>query len=620
MLNKYPLWKNLLILVVVALAFIYAAPNLYPPDAAIQVTPARAGAEMSSVTLNNVREALDDAGISYFGEEVNGSTALLRLESADAQLPAKAAIQRKLGDEFVVALNLAPTTPDWLVNLGAGPMTLGLDLSGGVHFLMEVDMDEYVSGRITNYREDLRTSLRQEDIKYRRVVVEGTKVRLSFRQEALRSEARTFISRNYPGEFLPQEEEVDGNFDLILMLTEQKIRDFEDYALKQNLMTLRNRVNELGVAEPLVQRQGRNRIVVELPGVQDTAEAKKILGKAANLEFRLEAEPGASRFATEEYSFRDNQNRTARLEKKVITTGDSVTNASSGFDENSFPQVNISLDSKGAARMTQVTKKAVQRRMAVLFVERKPKTTYEMVDGVEQPKTIQVVEKSIISLATIQSVLGSSFRITGLQSAEANELALLLRSGALAAPMDFVEERTVGPSLGAENIEMGARSVMAGLALVLIAMLVFYRAFGLIANIALAVNLVLLVALMSIIGATLTLPGIAGIVLTVGMAVDANVLIFSRIREELKNGRSPQQAIHEGYDRAFLTIFDANLTTLIVAVILFAVGTGPVKGFAVTLSFGILTSMFTAVMVTRAMTNLVYGGRRVERLSIGGKA
>ncbi|HCG78618.1 MAG TPA: protein translocase subunit SecD [Oceanospirillales bacterium] len=620
MLNKYPLWKNLLILVVVALAFIYAAPNLYPPDAAIQVTPARAGAEMSSATLNNVREALDDAGISYFGEEVNGSTALLRLESADAQLPAKSAIQRKLGDEFVVALNLAPTTPEWLVNLGAGPMTLGLDLSGGVHFLMEVDMDEYVSGRITNYREDLRTSLRQEDIKYRRVVVEGNKVRLSFRQETLRSEARTFISRNYPGEFLPQEEEVDGNFDLILMLTEQKIRDFEDYALKQNLMTLRNRVNELGVAEPLVQRQGRNRIVVELPGVQDTAEAKKILGKAANLEFRLEAEPGASRFATEEYSFRDNQNRTARLEKKVITTGDSVTNASSGFDENSFPQVNISLDSKGAARMTQVTKKAVQRRMAVLFVERKPKTTYEMVDGVEQPKTIQVVEKSIISLATIQSVLGSSFRITGLQSAEANELALLLRSGALAAPMDFVEERTVGPSLGAENIEMGARSVMAGLALVLIAMLVFYRAFGFIANIALAVNLVLLVALMSIIGATLTLPGIAGIVLTVGMEVDANVLIFSRIREELKNGRSPQQAIHEGYDRAFLTIFDANLTTLIVAVILFAVGTGPVKGFAVTLSFGILTSMFTAVMVTRAMTNLLYGGRRVERLSIGGKA
>ncbi|MEK9711188.1 MAG: protein translocase subunit SecD [Thalassolituus sp.] len=619
MLNKYPLWKNLLILVVVALAFVYAAPNLYPPDPAIQVTPARAGAEMSERTLSEVRKALEGADITYFGEEINGSTALLRLEKTDAQLPAKAAIQRALGDEFVVALNLAPTTPDWLLGLGAGPMTLGLDLSGGVHFLMEVDMAEYVAGRIDNYREDLRTTLRQEDIKYRRVVAEGNVLRLSFRDEAVRGEARSYIIRTYPGEFLIQDEQEGEYFDLLLSVTEQKVREFEDYAVKQNLMTLRNRVNELGVAEPLVQRQGRNRIVVELPGVQDTAEAKKILGKAANLEFRLEAEPGASRFATEEYSFRDNGQRTARLERKVITTGDSVTNASSGFDENSFPQVNISLDSKGGAMMTQVTRKAVQRRMAVLFVERKPKTTYEIVDGVEQAKTVQVVEKSIISLATIQSVLGSSFRITGLQGPEASELALLLRSGALAAPMDFVEERTVGPSLGAENIEMGARSVMAGLALVLIAMVVFYRVFGVLANIALAVNLVLLVAMMSIIGATLTLPGIAGIVLTVGMAVDANVLIFSRIREELKNGRSPQQAIHEGYDRAFLTIFDANLTTLIVAVILFAVGTGPVKGFAVTLSFGILTSMFTAVMVTRALTNLIYGGRRIDSLSIGGK-
>lgn len=619
MLNKYPIWKNLLIIAVVALAFVYAAPNLYPPDSAIQVTPSQAGAEMSERTLDEIRSALDDAGIGYFGEEVTGSTSLFRLASNSVQLPAKAAIQRRLGDDYIVALNMAPTTPQWLMDLGAGPMTLGLDLSGGVHFLMEVDMAEYVKGRITNYREDLRNGLREEDIKYRRVVAEDTELRLSFRELDLRTEARAYVNRSYPNEFLIKEEDVDGNFDLLLSVTEQKIRDFEDYAVKQNLMTLRNRVNELGVAEPLVQRQGRNRIVVELPGVQDTAEAKKILGKAANLEFRLEAEPGASRFATEEYTFRDQGGRTARLEKKVITTGDSVTNASSGFDENSSPQVNISLDAKGAAMMTQVTKKSVQRRMAVLFVERKPKTTYEMVDGVEQMKTIQVVEKSIISLATIQSVLGSSFRITGLGPAEAPELALLLRAGALAAPMDFVEERTVGPSLGAENIEMGARSVMAGLALVLVAMLVFYRLFGLLANIALAVNLTLLVALMSLIGATLTLPGIAGIVLTVGMAVDANVLIFSRIREELASGRSPQQAIHEGYDRAFLTIFDANITTLIVAVILFAIGTGPVKGFAVTLSFGILTSMFTAVMVTRAMTNLIYGGRRVDSLSIGGK-
>ncbi|PIQ40192.1 MAG: protein translocase subunit SecD, partial [Thalassolituus sp. CG17_big_fil_post_rev_8_21_14_2_50_53_8] len=397
-------------------------------------------------------------------------------------------------------------------------------------------------------------------------------------------------------------------------------KEFEDYAIKQNLTTLRNRVNELGVAEPLVQRQGRNRIVVELPGVQDTAEAKKILGKAANLEFRLEAEPGASRFQTEEYAFRNEQFRTARLEKAIIATGDSVTNAQPSFDENGFPQVNIDLDAKGGAMMTQVTRKAVKRRMAVLFVERKPKTTYELVDGVETPKTIQIVEKSIISLATIQSTLGNSFRITGLESAEASELALLLRAGALAAPMYFVEERTVGPSLGKENIEMGINSVVLGLALVLVLMAVYYRLFGLVANVALLANIVILIALMSMIGATLTLPGIAGIVLTVGMAVDANVLIFARIREELGNGRSPQQAIHEGYNRAFITIFDANLTTLIVAVILFAVGTGPVKGFAVTLSFGIITSMFTAIVLTRAIINWIYGGRRIETLSIGGQS
>ncbi len=619
MLNKYPIWKNLLILAALVLGLIYAAPNLYPPDPAIQVTPAQAGAEMSSATLSQVESSLENAGIEFFGTEVNGSTALLRLTSTGDQLPAKAAIQRQLGDDYVVALNLAPTTPQWLVDLGAGPMTLGLDLSGGVHFLMEVDMEEYVKGRIDNYRDDLRTRLREENIKYRRVVIEEDTVRLSFRDDDTRSSARSFINRSYNNEFLISEEEQSEYFDLLLKITEQRVKEFEDYAVKQNLVTLRNRVNELGVAEPLVQRQGRNRIVVELPGVQDTAEAKKILGKAANLEFRMEAEPGASRFSTEEYTFRNNEFRTARLQKAIITTGDSVTNAKTTFDQNGMPAVSVSLDAKGGARMSQTTKKSVGKRMAVLFVERKPKTTYEIVDGVEVPKTVQVVEKSIISLATIQGVFGSNFQTTGLDSAEASELALLLRSGALAAPMDFVEERTVGPSLGKENIEMGARSVVVGLVLVLIAMLVFYRLFGLLANIALAVNLILLVALMSIIGATLTLPGIAGIVLTVGMAVDANVLIFSRIREELKAGRSPQQAIHEGYDRAFLTIFDANLTTLIVAVILFAVGTGPVKGFAVTLSFGILTSMFTAIMVTRALTNLIYGGRRIESLSIGGK-
>ncbi|WP_276669255.1 protein translocase subunit SecD [Thalassolituus oleivorans] len=618
MLNKYPLWKNLLIVVVLVLSVIYAAPNLYPPDPAIQITPSRSGAELTEETLSRVHKSLDDAGIEFFGEEQNGQTALLRLRSSDAQLPAKSAVQRVIGDEFIVALNLAPTTPQWLIDLGAGPMTLGLDLSGGVHFLMEVDMDEYVTGKINNYRQELRTRLREENIKYRRVVVEDKTLRLSFDAAEVRGDARNFIAKSYR-EFVITDEQEGQYFDLLLTINEQQIKSFEDYALKQNLTTIRNRVNELGVAEPLVQRQGRNRIVVELPGVQDTAEAKKILGKAANLEFRLEALPGASRFQTEEYPFRADEFRSAKLEKTVITNGDSVTNAKPSFDENGMPQVNIDLDAKGGAMMTQVTAKAIQRRMAVLFVERKPKTTYELVDGVEQPKTIQITEKSIISLATIQSTLGNSFRITGLESGEASELSLLLRAGALAAPMYFVEERTVGPSLGKENIQMGVQSVVIGLGLVLLAMTVFYRVFGIVANIALLANIVVLVALMSIIGATLTLPGIAGIVLTVGMAVDANVLIFARIREEMKNGRSPQQAIHEGYDRAFLTIFDANLTTLIVAVILFAVGTGPVKGFAVTLSFGILTSMFTAIVVTRAIVNLIYGGRRVESLSIGGK-
>ncbi|MAD45924.1 MAG: protein translocase subunit SecD [Oceanospirillaceae bacterium] len=617
MLNKYPLWKNLLIVLALVFACIYAAPNLYPPDPAIQVTPARSGAEMSEATLDRVRDTLAEKNIEFFGEEINGSTALFRLTSSENQLKGKDAVQRVLGDEFIVALNLAPTTPDWLLAMGAGPMTLGLDLSGGVHFLMEVDMDDYLKGRMGNYREELRNRLREEDLKYRRIQLDGQTLVVSFVDGEVRSAGESFFSRNYP-EFLQDEE--DGEYaDLRLTIKETQIKEFEDYAIKQNLTTLRNRVNELGVAEPLVQRQGRNRIVVELPGVQDTAEAKKILGKAANLEFRLEAEPGASRFLTEEYGFRNDEYRTARLQKKVITTGDSVTNAQPAFDENGFPQVNIDLDSKGGAMMTQVTRKAVGKRMAVLFVERKPKTTYEMVDGVEVPKTIQVVEKSIISLATIQSTLGNSFRITGLQSAEASELALLLRAGALAAPMYFVEERTVGPSLGKENIEQGVNSVILGLALVLLLMVVYYRVFGLVADVALMANIVILIALMSMIGATLTLPGIAGIVLTVGMAVDANVLIFSRIREELRAGRSPQQAIHEGYNRAFVTIFDANLTTLIVAVILFAVGTGPVKGFAVTLSFGIITSMFTAIVLTRAIINLIYGGRRIDTLSIGGR-
>ena len=619
MLNKYPLWKYLLIIFVCTMGVIYALPNMYPPDAAVQITPAKSGDAVDDYTLNKALKVLDGSGIQYFGQQLQDKTALVRISDAEKQLEAKGLIQRKLGDGFIVALNLAPTTPQWLLDFNAGPMTLGLDLSGGVHFLMEVDMEEFLTQRVQGYKGTLKRNLREEKLRYKRVVSgKDNSIDIKFAKEDIRDEAENFIRREY-AEFVTTTSDKDGGFWLNLELTKAKVKEFEDYALKQNLTTIRNRVNELGVAEPLVQRQGRNRIVIELPGVQDTAAAKKILGKAANLEFRLEATADASRYNTEEHVFKDERRGKARLEKTIIVTGDNVSNAQPSFDENGQPQVNINLDSTGGSMMGKVTKTAIKRRMAVLFVEHKVRTRYEMQDGEEVAVEDKFVEKRIISLATIQSALGSSFRITGLEAGESSELALLLRAGALAAPMYFVEERTVGPSLGKENIELGVSSVQLGLALVLIFMIVYYRVFGLIANIALTVNLLLLMAVMSMLGATLTLPGIAGIVLTVGMAVDANVLIFSRIREEMGNGLNPQQAIHSGYDKAFLTIFDANITTLIVAIILFAVGTGPVKGFAVTLSIGILTSMFTAIVVTRAMTNLVYGGRRVQKLSIGGK-
>ncbi len=616
MLNKYPLWKNLLIVMVLALATVYSVPNLYPPDPAIQITPSQAGAELSEHSLEKIRANLKQNNIDFFGEEVTDGTVLFRLTDSEQQLPAKDQLQRVLGDDYVVALNRAPTTPQWLMDLGAGPMTLGLDLSGGVHFLMEVDMEGYMKGQMKNYQASVKRQLREEKIKYRRVTVEGNNLRISFKTEELQDKGDKFLRRAMTD--FRASTETNETFDVIIALTEQKRKDMQTYAVKQNLTTIRNRVNELGVAEPLVQRQGANRIVVQLPGVQDTATAKKVLGKAANLSFRLEADIDASRYSSEEYSFRNNEFRSARVEKKEIISGDRVTNAQPSFDENGQPQVNISLDSTGANIMAKVTRKAIKRRMAVLFIEQKPSTKYEMQDGKEVAVTKYTETRGIISLATIQSQLGSSFRITGLEPAEASELALLLRAGALAAPMYFVEERTVGPSLGKDNIEQGVSSVLVGLALVLVFMVIFYRLFGFFANIALFFNLVILVALMSLIGATLTLPGIAGIVLTVGMAVDANVLIFSRIREEMNAGRSPQHAIHEGYNRAFVTIFDANLTTLIVAVILFAVGTGPVKGFAVTLSLGIITSMFTAIVLTRALVNFTYGGRRINTLSIGG--
>jgi len=618
MLNRYPLWKNILILLAICFGGIYALPNLYPDDYALQISGSRSSTTIDERLVKRAERALEKAGIAYRDVEFSEKNGMLRFNSGEEQLAAKSVVQSAVGDEYLVALNLASTTPEWLSSMGAGPMKLGLDLRGGVHFLLEVDTAKALAQRLDVYASEIKIKLREEEkIRYRGVTVEDDQsLLLKFSNEEARSKASSFIRGEYL-EFQRRDEEQGKYFYIRLTLSEAKIKEISDYAVKQNLTTLRNRVNELGVAEPLVQRQGGNRIVVELPGVQDTAAAKRIIGKNANLEFRLEAKPDASRASSIELSFRDNLNRKALLEKTLIVKGDNVSNASASFDENGMPQVNITLDSVGGSMMGRTTRKSIKRRMAVVFIEQKGTTIKKMVDGVEVFERKNKEVRSIISLATIQSAFGASFRITGLDSmGESSELALLLRAGSLAAPMYFVEERTVGPSLGQQNIDAGLLSVQIGFGLVLLFMLVYYRVFGIVANIALAVNMVLLLAFMSILSATLTLPGIAGIVLTVGMAVDANVLIYARIKEELANGLPAQSAIHTGYGRAFVTIFDANITTLLVALILFAVGTGPVKGFAVTLSIGILTSMFTAIVVTRAVVNLIYGSRNVKTLSI----
>ncbi len=617
MLNRYPLWKNLLIIVGLALGGLYALPNLYPDDLAIQISGARSATLIDEQVRDEAVDALNQANLNTIGVELSDKNLLVRVANSEAQLRAKAVLSDALGDNYVTALNLAPTTPDWLANLGAGPMKLGLDLRGGVHFLLEVDMVQAVSQRLDVYVSEIKTSLRAEKLRYRAVSREADgSLRIKFMDAEVRDQARSELKSNY-SEFLMSAEDADSAYYLLVSLNESTVREIEDYAVNQNLTTLRNRVNELGVAEPLVQRQGRNRIVVQLPGVQDTAAAKRVLGATANLEFRLEAKPGAARVATEELTFRSNPGRKANLEKDLIISGTSVANAQSNFDETGSPQVSINLDSQGGKLMNRITRNAVKRRMAVVFVEHKSRIKLVEVDGQQVEQRQSYVEKSVISLATIQTALGNSFRITGLDGAgEASELALLLRAGSLAAPMYFVEERTVGPSLGQENIDLGLTSVQIGLAFVVVFMLAFYGVFGIIANVALAFNLLLVAAVMSLLGFTLSLPGIAGVVLTVGMAVDANVLIFSRIKEELKAGMAPQSAIHAGYERAFSTIFDANITTLLVAVILYAVGTGPIKGFAVTLSIGIVTSMFTAIMVSRAMVNGVYGGKKITHIKI----
>ena len=622
MLNKYPLWKYILILAVLAIGLIYSAPNLYPDDPAIQISGASTALQVNQADLDRVSTALRESGINVKAASLaaNGKGGLIRLTKAEDQLPAKDVVRKALGDDYVVALNLAQTTPQWLRSLAAHPMKLGLDLSGGVHFLLEVDMDKALDARLKVYEGDVKSLLRKEKLRYRSLPQLGGAIQLGFSDADSREQARALIRKNF-NDFDIVPADLNGQPVLRLAMTPAKLAEIREYSIKQNLTTVRNRVNELGVAEPIVQRQGANRIVVELPGVQDTAEAKRILGKTANLEFRLAAEPGASRATSEEFEFREGNRPPALIERGLIITGDQVTDAKAGFGEHGTPEVNIRLDGHGGELMSRATRSNVGRSMAVIFIEQRPVTTYtkQVVDGVEKDVPVQTFkeEKKIISLATIQSPLGAQFRITGLNGqGESSELALLLRAGGLAAPMYFAEERTIGPSLGADNITKGIDAALWGMLFVSLFIIAIYRFFGIIATVALAGNMVMLLALMSLLGATLTLPGIAGIVLTMGMAVDANVLIFSRIREEIAAGMTVQRAINEGFGRAFTAILDSNLTTLLVGGILFAMGTGPVKGFAVTMSLGIFTSMFTAIMVTRAMVNLIFGGRDFKKLWI----
>ena len=611
--NKFPLWKNLMILMVVAFAFTYAAPNLYPPDPALQLSGQSSAMKIDQAVLGKVEKALGEAQIEYFAGEADGETALIRLVDSDLQMRAKQVVQAEMGGEYIVALNLAPTTPQWLSDLGGAPMKLGLDLSGGVHFLLEVDLDSALTTRLEGDLQEVKSSLREEKIRYRSFELKGQQIIGRFRNQQQVEQAESLIRANFR-DLQPQNRQGQNPLVLVLQLSDIAKGQIEDNAIKQNLTSLRNRVNELGVSEPLVSRQGKNRIVVELPGVQDTAEAKRIIGKTANLEFRLEAEGRIG----EIFEFRDGRGLDTKLETSPVITGENVTDARSSYDENGRPQVNITLDTKGGWQMGHSTRDHIGRRLGVLFIEYKTKLEKSLAENGDMVITpVPFVEKHIISLATVQSQLGKSFRITGIDSQrESSELALLLRAGALAAPMYIVEERTIGPSLGADNIQLGVKSVSIGMTMVLLFMILVYRGFGVLANVALSMNLLLLVGFMSLLGATLTLPGIAGIVLTVGMAVDANVLIFSRIREELASGASVQGAISGGYDRAFVSILDANITTLIVAVILFLIGSGPVQGFAVTLSIGILTSMFTSIVLTRGLVNAIVGGRKVDKLWI----
>ena len=604
------IWKYFLILLVLCFGILYALPNLYPTNPAVQVSYADSSLNPDlnlTTRLSNILE--ENIKDKSFKVELFETYALIRLSSAEEQLEVKSLLS-SVGSDLIVALNLAPTTPQWLKNIGAKPMKLGLDLRGGVHFLMEVDTKTALTNRLNGTLQDLKIKLREKEIRYVSIFVDKDhSIKLKTRNQNELNSAVNLIKDIYPQFSLSS---VDKNFLISMQLNEEEIKNIEADAIDQNLTTLRNRVNELGVSEPIVQRQGKKRIVVQLPGIQDTAEAKKILGKTATLEFHLEAEFDTPRTRKTTYQHRNRRMGESELQDQIIIAGDQVATAQASFDENGLPQVNITLDGQGGSRMHRATRGNIGKRLGVLFVEQKTKTSYRLdSEGKKIPVYESVETKEIISLATIRAALGVQFRITGLDNPkESSELALLLRAGALAAPMRFVEERTVGPSLGEENIKAGILSMELGMALVLLFTFYYYRLFGLAANLALGTNIVMIVAFMSILSASLTLPGIAGIVLTVGMAIDANVLIFSRIKEELKQGTSPLQAIDAGYEKAFSTILDANITTLIVAVILYSLGTGPIKGFSITLSIGILTSMFTAILGTRAFIYLVFKNKK----------
>ena len=616
MLNKSPLWKTLLVLFVVAIGALYASPNLYGEDPAVQISGLR-GVEADATTLDSVNSQLSEQQIDFLSAALEKGQVLVRFNDTENQLKARDLLDEALGDKYSVALNLTPATPGWLDGVGGTPMKLGLDLSGGVSFTMEVNMNEAIVKAQDGMVGDFRTDLRNEKIRYRSVKKSGNGIDIQFRKLEDLENASSYLQKRYR-DFLFADNE--DTLTLSATMTEQKLKEIRDYAIKQNETIIRNRINQIGVAEPNVQRQGAERIIVQLPGVQDTARAKEILGATATLEFREVDENADASAALQGRLPPGTEMIMARegypvvLKQRIILEGSHITGAQSGMDEYQRPQVSITLDSKGGAKMNAFTKRAIGKRMATVFIEYKPSGKTD-----ENGKALPPIKvEEVINVATIQARLDRSFRITGIDNpAEAHNLSLLLRAGALVAPIQIVEERTVGPSLGQENIEAGMTAVVLGFVFVLLFMLVYYKGFGMVANIALGANLVLIVGVMSLIpGAALTLPGIAGIVLTVGMAVDANVLIFERIREELADGRSPQQAVHFGYDSAFSTILDANITTLIAAVILFAVGTGPIAGFAVTLAIGIITSMFTAIVGTRAVINLFIGGKRIDKLSI----